>query len=464
MMNLMQIRIVARAFYAYHIFTCISVCFAKFSSILCRRGGGGVKDRICNVQDVCFDRNQREWIYYEDPDQPSWMEPTDAGTVPIHDIIDLVELRSEEEPHHFPFRLSYRYEPLPTAGAITSNSSVHVLFESFWAENYGHALGDDILPIYVLMKEFDVVTRDVQVLMASWENTKLVKSQGLESPDSVRGKKNLDFLSSLISDHTLVDMSKDEPWNILKSSSQPTYVCVSKLLVGHARLGYMSDKGRTWDSLISTMISSAATKDIMVKKASRHFLFDHLVLIIEKLGRRKIINHENLVRHISKSFKVKVISINPEKLSYFEQIALAQQATVTITPCGGISFFTSFMRPYTVSIYMGYWDSKKKKSQIMDAWNWLPLHIDIYYDVEFKEISILPPPSFWENPSPKDYKNNGAVTVNLEKMQNLVASALFMSNISLASNTLSGQYNNIKNKKRLRHRNRRPILTSLEQT
>ncbi len=105
---------------------------------------------------------------------------------------------------------------------------------------------------------------------------------------------------------------------------------------------------------------------------------------------------------------------------------LAQNTTVLVTPCGGVSFFGAFLRRSAAIVVLGYWNPDTNASNNMEDFFWRNngrLSSVLYYNVQAFETTILPPGNasrgnFW------DYRNFGAVTVSLQRMARLVDSAL----------------------------------------
>ena len=53
-----------------------------------------------------------------------------------------------------------RVGPIPLMNVSVSDHQVHIYFTSFWAENFAHALVDDIHPLFALMYAFKMASRD----------------------------------------------------------------------------------------------------------------------------------------------------------------------------------------------------------------------------------------------------------------------------------------------------------------
>jgi hypothetical protein len=98
-----------------------------------------------------------------------------------------------------------------------------------------------------------------------------------------------------------------------------------------------------------------------------------------------------------------------------------------VTPEGGISFISAFVRAHTPMIFVGYWSPVASSSLHIEKVAWQPVRRlnDLYYDVQPSEITILPPGNP-QQPTAVDYMHYGAATVDLSRMSRLVASGLLI--------------------------------------
>ena len=425
------------------------------SYITCQRSDIGT-ERICHLENVCWDREVRTFTFFSNPKQSTELLVHDNGIVPLDDPSVLARLVRTvkyipERSEFLPLKFEKAFIPLDQAQWHSPH--VHVAFTSFWAENFGHALGDDIMPAYSLMKAFNLETDDVQ-LMTIGDCCKSLRQYGQDLQDRVI--RNLHNMTALISRYPLID-TEAGPFFSSTGSSVHTmgnrYTCVRHLLAGHGSLGLRFDRDFAWSSFIDTAIHRAkhvwpqAWENQVSPPPSRR-----LILVVKKDGRRRILNHESLVERLQAHFSdgaqadevssatsnanrpsgrwlqgVDVISIDPAALSLPEQIALCQKADLVITPCGGISFFASFLPKGKAAIFLGYWDTETNRSENMEGflWRYVTRQVTFFYDVKKDEITILPPGdpkrSAWA-----DYRDHGAITVDEERMIALAEQALRM--------------------------------------
>lgn len=287
-----------------------------------------------------------------------------------------------------------------------------VLFESFWAENFGHALGDDALPVYALLRDFRLDKCQTGVLTKAG----LARNLGASRP---RGERFLRTFFRLLHVHPILSLSE--------TSNNPTQplTCFHDVLAGHGTAGMMYDQDRYWSDFIALLLRNMALESKAAAQAINTRLSSQLIVLLDKRGRRRVTNIQEAASHIATTFRVLVQVVNPANMSFEEQVVLAQRTTVLITPCGGISFFAAFLKSRATAIFMGYWDPKSKRSGRMEAfiWSYVSRLNDMYYDVVEAEVIIRAPGNATRKNN-DDFRNHGDITMALPKLERLVASAL----------------------------------------
>lgn len=399
-------------------------------------------ERLCHFENVCWDRDSEAFTFFSNPDLPDEVVVHELGIANLSDPAVLAELvrTTAGIPHRPEFLpLAFKKAFIPTNEATWHTPYVHVAFRSFWAENFGHALGDDIMPAYSLMKAFGLITDDVQLMTIGPCCDTLVPYHGMDGYE--RAKRNLHDMTKLISRYSFADtstgafFSKRTP-HASNTPAQKRYTCMRHLLAGHANLGIGFDRDFAWSSFIEAALCRA--RGVWPEAWDALGSPDpgkRLIIILKKAGRRRVLNHDALVEELRERFSdsskesflgtVDVLAVDPGSLSLAEQIALCQQADLVITPCGGISFFASFLPQGKAAIFIGYWDTGSNRSENMEGflWRYVTRQHAFFYDVKKEEITILPPGdptrAGWS-----DYRDYGAVTVNVDKMVTLATQAL----------------------------------------
>jgi hypothetical protein len=318
-----------------------------------------------------------------------------------------------------------RAGPIPLRNATFSDHQVHVYFTSFWAENFGHALVDDIHPLFALMYAFKFTTRD-SVFLYPRE-----VADNLYGSDKERGSKLLHELANLISDNGILRMDTHSGFSSVSSNDPgPNLVCMKHLLAGSGNLENLNrppdiQTVGSWPSFIDARLVGWR-KDIGVEKDTIP-IDSQLLVFIRKVGKRGFLNLDMLVEKSRQVFGVETLVINPGEMSIIEQISVAQRATVTFSPCGGISYFNAFLSEGATAIVADFWHPYERASVRMDGHFWdrvlLGFHT-LRYQVQEDEIVIKPPgnataKTWW------DYKDHGAMMIDLERAMHLIGRALY---------------------------------------
>ena len=150
--------------------------------------------------------------------------------------------------------------------AIFSDHKVHIYFSSFWAENFGHALVDDISPLYALMYAFEMTTRD-SVFLYPRE-----VADNLQGSEKERGSRLLHELANLISDNGILRMDNHSDFSPVSwNHSGPHIVCMRHLLAGSGNLENYNPRPivnliGSWLHLIDAMLAGWRKKQTSRKR------------------------------------------------------------------------------------------------------------------------------------------------------------------------------------------------------
>jgi hypothetical protein len=185
----------------------------------------------------------------------------------------------------------------------------------------------------------------------------------------------------------------------------------------------------SWPEFIDALLKGWR-KELKVHEEGLHLknpIQTQLLVFIRKVGRRGFINLDVLVETSREIFGVETLVINPGELSLKEQISIAQRATVTFSQLGGISYFNAFLREGAMAIIADFWHPFEKKSGSLDGYFWdriLSGHQTLRYTVQESEILIKPPgnataKTWW------DYRDHGAVMIDLDRAMRLIDHALY---------------------------------------
>jgi hypothetical protein len=404
---------------------------------------------------VCWDRNDRTFVYFHDPGN-------------LHQVIDSSGFGPIDTWVGYPVQISHspsaavvptmmplveRAGPIPRAESTFAEPEVHVLFQSFWAENFGHALGDDIMPAFSLQSAFGLLTPDSVLMLPQNVGHPMCNPGELWQ----RARLLLNTLSTLISDHPITEIDIDAAYATTYHAGESNsteygihcdescrcfnkvpppqagrgadalrYVCFRNLLAGHSLLGLTGspDGGLGLTAFSNYIIERAMRRWPSVEAASRPLAKQRL-LIFEKTGRRRILNVQSLAEYLRGAFAVEVEVIRPGDLPLQDVIAKCISSSVILTPLGGISFNVAFARARSSVVFVTAWDAKHKAASGFERYIWEQVHrlTDFYYDVRLPEITVLPPGNV-THPSIADFRNHGSVTVDMARMGRIIVSAL----------------------------------------
>ena len=151
----------------------------SYSSFYCIGDGGRLdtqSHRSCRFRNLCYERSTADWLFYQDP--------ATEGQVPV--LLDDGRLITEFPPTFLYLRSQgyakdtvfwspvQRYAAMPRASVVPRNrpdrADVYLLYYPFFPGNIGHIIGDDLFPLFCLMRSFDVLTSDARMLMVSQLN------------------------------------------------------------------------------------------------------------------------------------------------------------------------------------------------------------------------------------------------------------------------------------------------------
>lgn len=358
-----------------------------------------VPSNFCHLKDLCWDPYILKFVYYLD-DKLNSLWGHDASNQAIFNLkTSFLKITRDRGPKVFTGELPIieKRGPIPRS-VVYASPRVHVFYDSFWAANFGHAVFDDVLPVYSLMHHFYMVTRDVQVLTLEdiARNLKRKKDKTLYP----RGRRILEKYFSYISDLAPIEMmapQHEQVFNLAQyknfhklnpqlfdngeAPAESNILCFSNLLIGHSHLGLGYDQGRVVHSFMDAIFTQIKLKSALVTVAMETPISEQLVLVLVKNGRRRIINTDEVIASIREQFHgVKVLPVDVATMRTEEQVQLAQRATVIISPEGGISFFCAFARLHASAIIPGHYDAKLNTIVHMEKFFWDVFdQIDVIY-------------------------------------------------------------------------------------
>lgn len=263
---------------------------------------------------------------------------------------------SEEESLYFepvgmsPSEFSIKY---PGSNYVNRTS---VLFYEYNAENFGHMLTDVLMPIFVALDNFDLLSENFAMIRYSMKHAIgwSCDFQRVLYPDGKVGARCDHF-------YEMMEQLMRSPLKVLNGTSfQPT--CYETAVVGMPM--YSDDclepsHGRKQDSwsLCNHGRQNQFWKyrafilnkvGVSVAPPTRH----KITITIRNDKKRGLSNLYELIGLVEKKYgkEMEIVSVEWDKLSIAEQFELIRTTTVHLSPPGGVSFISLFLPRWATSI------------------------------------------------------------------------------------------------------------------
>jgi hypothetical protein len=366
--------------------------------------------RSCFFHNVCLmtssnTTNFYDWNiqYFENPS--TLPEPLLDGrgiwTKFSHTFVSIRKNSGEEESKWLPINV--------VRDTIPKNSSwfsapVAAIFCPFYPDNFGHALGDDVFPIFVDFSDFnilDLLENTQPIMVGAKCSSKELQTDKLCNMHRICGVEGCVHLNEMFAEIT-------PNYPLITIPTSP--ICFKKLVVGNR--GNFDARGTDWWRFITFLEKNIEkTSQLWTPTTSR-------VAVMVKTGRRAPINLTETVEFLKTTFpNVPIDLISIDGLSFRQQIILAHNYTVLITPSGGISFFNSFLPTGASVIFIDFWNSVAKQMGQMEEHLWAHdyRHRTFHYQMNESEV-VIPKDAPSEATERSRYRNYGRVVLNPYRM------------------------------------------------
>jgi hypothetical protein len=296
---------------------------------------------------------------------------------------------------------------------IPKNSSwfsapVTTIFCPFFPNNFGHALGDDVFPIFVDFSDFnilDLLTNTQPIIVGARCSSKELQANKLCNMHRICGSEGCVHLNEM-----LAELTPNYPLTTIPTSP----ICFRKLVVGNR--GNFGARGPDWWRFITFLENNIKkTLQLPTPTTSR-------VAVMVKNGRRAPLNLTETVEFLRTTFSSIPIDFisSIDSLSFRQQITLAHNYTVLITPSGGISFFNSFLPTGASIIFIDFWNSVAKQMGQMEEHLWAHDYRHRTFHYQMNESEVVIPKNTQSAPSSiaerLRYRNYGRVILNPYRM------------------------------------------------
>lgn len=367
------------------------------------------EERTCMFKNLCFHRSgghglgraAGEWLYHRHPDMAPPPTFTHVGTAPENGVwIDPHVRTSFVEPvaHSSGFNEGFGVRVvdarIPSTATWVNDLTLYRAQLGPWANAIGHMYAEYLYPIYHAMDVFDLVTRDINVLMRDTPcNT---GARRRKTSGKTAGGKCPHF-------HTLMRGLSDR-YRDLSSVMKPNFppranvTCYRSLLVGDGTLHGSSRRHppESWGKFMHHWLSGLGIAARAKPPAQR-------IIFVNKGGtaaggaakagaNRIALNAESVMQRLAKAFQVPLDTWvwNGETLD--EEVAMLQKYSVCITVCGGTAFSCTHLPDGASNIYASVWSSNAEtgrpgNNNNMESvtWTWDSRHKHYAYPVWLNE-------------------------------------------------------------------------------
>lgn len=348
--------------------------------------------RTCLYRNICLSQQASGWVFYSPqlPKLGSFIsrfsiepKPDKPYALPTVDIGMWDSLKR--------WAPSYVSGVIPEK-ALWADAEVAAFLAPKYGTNFGHAMGDFALPVYKMMEAFEIKSRDVQLLAhVAPEDSYLginFRNEAFSLLTSFTSLlwpgRQIVFTGSKIDERVFRQLTP-----IPISARRDTVLCYRRVLAGSVPMGFATEAGPSWNRFIRELVDRAGLSSYPKEPSSTI-----KVLVINKTGRRRIANVEEVAALIRKHFtpNVEVLASDRlETMNLLQQMKFAREYDVVVTPCGGVSFLTAFMREDSATIIMsfrlkeGVIPSRMENNVWRFVSNRLVLHYPILSEEELRE-------------------------------------------------------------------------------
>jgi hypothetical protein len=238
-----------------------------------------------------------------------------------------------------------------------------------WPRNFGHVLGDMIIPAFRLADLYDLVSRDLLILLGYRGDMKKWKI-----PED-NYEVLIDKISYLLTDRKLTQLSN-------YGNTNSDLVCMENLLVGGSHYSMLggADTDGGWDKFIINTMNFFNLDSNIFPKAQK------VLVVIKDFPKRSLLDPREIADNITRDFGVEAIAVMLSNLTLEEQIRLISNCTLVISGCGGVSFSIPFLPPNGVALIMSYYQPDgrpdRMEGYIFDRFSrYLNIHYMIIYAI-----------------------------------------------------------------------------------
>jgi hypothetical protein len=285
------------------------------------------------------------------------------------------------------------------------NQSTLLYGDPLFPGNFGHDMGDLLLPMFRLLRLYDLLSRDLLVVFQNRDCRDYEPAYG----DACTLH---DGLGAWLTDNPFVKLNHS-------GVEGSDLVCAENVVVGtaHFMMSYGPDIDGMFDEFVEHVMARYGIRPRDRPRRQR-------IVIFQKNGKRRLLDPEDIATRLGATFNVSTEVVGVASLSLQQQMELVSNATLVISPCGGISFSAAFLPYNGAAIFMGYWNPNKNRTDQMEDYifdRFTRFH-SLYYETTPEETDLSgadPKADAWGN-----YREYGNVRPEHGKLESMVYSAL----------------------------------------
>jgi Glycosyltransferase 61 len=376
--------------------------FPTESSVSCYDGywpdnSAGSEDswgRTCSYENICYVRNTQQWKFYGRSKSlvfPQGKEFGTAGDPAVGFDIPAVELRGWvwNTQKNVWWAPDFVNSSVPSDVRWVESTCAMIIPRS--AENFGHVLGDFIFVVYRMMEIFEIPERDIRIIVAHHPSAEPLSLS--IRPRVIQWTEELCALlwpkaRVLFADHgyTSSFMQQTAIPTRDENASGSNKICYRRMIAGVGKLGMTGVAGDGWQRFTNDILKSFKLPRSYCH-ANRHTL---RALAIDKVGRRRIFNIADVVAAAEQHLNISIDMLTSDlvgAMSIRRQIATILEYDIVISPPGGLSLITAFMKPGSAVIISSIYIPGREDPIRLDQslWRFVTNRLILHYPVTLDE-------------------------------------------------------------------------------
>ena len=336
-----ELKLLGSSFFSYH--RCVGWDYTETAW----------KKRTCHLKNVCYIRETAQWYYLNRHGSAVRQNDLSVSLSPLGRTMD-----GGSSGKRLTFHVtSATHAATAEYAQLPQRQGVHIIYESYNAENFGHFVGDELLPLYRAADLFGYAQELNNIQVVRWMDG----SPYNKACTTVDERRRCDRLYN-----ALFPLLSRRPLQLMTADNES--FCVSDLIVGigmlsdhcddrtghgrlqneeaHCNYGSAQQFWRFREHLVNNSRSRARTKRGALRATRRNITTATIVVSTRRMGDkvyRLPSNYEQAMRSVALILNQSIIFVDIATLPIGEQIKLVSQAQLLTSAAGGASFIGLFL-------------------------------------------------------------------------------------------------------------------------